>query len=118
MYLVEIEVGREQHYESTEALASAIRQGEVRPDSRIFHRASGNWVSITVHPEYRKVMAEPLPPLARTRWTFFGLESRGREIDEPMGDGAEAGTTAVATERPRGWRGLLRRVLRPRSTTA
>ena len=76
MYLVEIEAGREQVYPSVEALAAAIRRGVIGPDSRIFHRASSSWISITLHPEYRKAMAaraaEPLPPLARSQWTFFG----------------------------------------------
>jgi hypothetical protein len=86
MYLVEIESGREQLYPSVEALAAAIRDGVIGPDSRIFHRASSSWVSIMVHPEYRKAMAaraqEPLPPLARNQWTFFGTEAVGRQADE------------------------------------
>ena len=57
MYLVEIEAGREQLYQSVEALASAIRGGVIGPDSRIFHRASSSWISITLHPEYRKAVA-------------------------------------------------------------
>jgi hypothetical protein len=86
MYLVEIESGREQLYPSVEALAAAIRDGVIGPDSRIFHRASSSWVSIMVHPEYRKAMAaraqEPLPPLARNQWTFFGTDAPGRQADE------------------------------------
>ena len=120
MYLVEIAVGREQLYESPDALGSAIRGGVVGPESRIFHRASGNWVSITLHPEYKKVMAdgatEPLPPLARTRWTFFGLEPRGREFDEHAAADAEDAAPATTAERPSGWRGLLRRVFRSPTT--
>ena len=57
MYLVEIEAGREQVYPSVEALAAAIQRGVIGPDSRIFHRASSSWISITLHPEYRKAMA-------------------------------------------------------------
>lgn len=120
MYLVEIAVGREQLYESPDALGSAIRRGVVGPESRIFHRASGNWVSITLHPEYKKVMAdvatEPLPPLARTRWTFFGLEPRGREFDEHDPADAEDAAPATTAEGPSGWRGLLRRVFRSPTT--
>jgi hypothetical protein len=76
MYLVELEPGREQLYQSVEALASAIRRGEVGPEARIYHRASSTWLSITVHPAYKKIatpQATPSPP-ARRRWTFFGLE--------------------------------------------
>lgn len=57
MYLVEIETGREQLYDSVAALASAIRSGDVGSQSRIFHRASSSWVSITVHPEFKKATA-------------------------------------------------------------
>src|ERR687892_2710580 len=94
MFLVEIEAGREALYDSVNALAEAIRRREVSPRSRIFHRASSSWISITLHPEYRKAAAardsEPLPPLARTQWTFFGAEPRGREIDETAVKKSEA----------------------------
>lgn len=113
MYLVEIEAGREQLYDSVDALASAIRSGQVGPASRIFHRASSSWVSITVHPEFKRATAtrarQPLPPLARTQWTFYGLEPKGREIDpSPDGDGATAGN---ASAEPRGSHGGLRALL-------
>jgi hypothetical protein len=114
MYLVEIETGREELFQSVESLASAIRRGDVGPMSRIFHRASSSWISITVHPEYRKGAAaraaEPLPPLARKQWTFYGIEPKIREVDEP--------TEAAAEETPResakrhGLRGLIGRALR------
>jgi hypothetical protein len=117
MYLVEIETGREELFQSVESLASAIRSGDVGPTSRIFHRASSSWVSITVHPEYRKAAAarakEPLPPLARKQWTFYGIEPKSREFDEP------AETAEVATEETpresgarRGLRGLIGRAFR------
>jgi hypothetical protein len=113
MYLIEIEEGREQLYESTEALAAAIRGGVIGPDSRIFHRASSSWISITYHPEYRKVVSarppEPLPPLARKQWTFFGTEPVGREIAEPA-DSTASGSEAAAEPAPRrGLRALFSR---------
>ena len=116
MYLVEIEAGREELFDSVHALATAIRRGDVGPRSRIFHRASSSWISITLHPEFKKAAAAPqgeLPPLARMRWTFFGLEPRGREVDpSPPADGG-AGTTAPApSERTGVLRGLLGRALR------
>ena len=111
MYLVEIEAGREQVYQSAEALSAAIRRGVIGPDSRIFHRASSSWISITLHPEYRKAIAaraaEPLPPLGRSQWTFFGTEPPGRDIAE-----AEAVAAKPAPESPashRGFRGLFSR---------
>ncbi len=87
MYLVEIEPGREQHYPSVETLTAAIRGGVIGPQSRIFHRASSSWISITLHPEYRKVMAsvqDALPPLRRTEWTFFGTKPASRETVETV----------------------------------
>ena len=87
MYLVEIEAGREAAVRvGRRARRRPFAAASSGPESRIFHRASSSWVSITVHPEYKKVMAdlasEPLPPLARKQWTFFGLEPSGREIDD------------------------------------
>jgi hypothetical protein len=121
MFLVEIEAGREALYDSVDALAEAIRRGEVGPRSRIFHRASSSWISITLHPEYRKAAAardsEPLPPLARTQWTFFGTESRGRQIDETPVTKADAEqSTGKTTESRPGLRGLLGRAFRRRSS--
>jgi hypothetical protein len=78
MYLVELEAGREELYQSVEALASAIRRGEIGPEARIYHRASATWLSITVHPAYKKLAARQAGgaqlPADRKRWTFLGLE--------------------------------------------
>jgi hypothetical protein len=78
MYLVELEPGREELYQSVEALASAIRRGDIGPEARIYHRASSTWLSITVHPAYKKLAARQAeatpPPPARRRWSFFGIE--------------------------------------------
>jgi hypothetical protein len=120
MYLVEIEAGREALYDSVKALAEAIRRGEVGPQSRIFHRASSSWISITLHPEFKKAAAardsEPLPPLARTQWTFFGAEPRGREIDEtPVKKGEAKQPTGKTSESRPGLRGLLGRAFRNRA---
>jgi hypothetical protein len=120
MYLVEIAPGREELYDSVTALAAAIRSGVVGSQSRIFHRASSSWVSITVHPEYKKVAAaresEPLPPLARSRWTFFGLETDGRVIEEPQPTESKAvEVPAESGNRHRGLRRLLSRAFGGRS---
>ena len=113
MYLVEIEAGREQVYHSVEALAAAIHGGVIGPDSRIFHRASSSWISITLHPEYRKAMAaraaQPLPPLKRSQWTFFGTEAPGRAIDETLGATKGQPEAAEPDPKPRGLRGLFSR---------
>ncbi len=94
MYLVEIETGREQLYDSVAALASAIRRGDVGSQSRIFHRASSSWVSITVHPEFKKATA--------------ARESQPTATD---GDPADQASAKSGGSR-RGWRGILGRALR------
>jgi hypothetical protein len=113
MYLVEIEIGREQLYQSVEALAAAIRNGVIGPDSRIFHRASSSWISITLHPEYRKLAtqrpSEPLPPLSRNQWTFFGTESPTRQTVDPPVAEAKATTEAQPAPARRGLRRLFSR---------
>jgi hypothetical protein len=60
-YLVEVTPGRELVYETQLALRAAIRSGQISADSRIFHRATASWISITKHPEYRRVQAELTP---------------------------------------------------------
>jgi hypothetical protein len=122
MFLVEIEAGREALYNSVNALADAIHRGEIGPQSRIFHRASSSWISITFHPEFKKAAAardsEPLPPLARTQWTFFGAEPKGREIDEtPAKSRVAKQPTRKTIESPAGLRGLLARAFRGHAST-
>jgi hypothetical protein len=113
MYLVEIEAGREQVFHSVEALAAAIYGGVVGPDSRIFHRASSSWISITLHPEYRKAMAarasEPLPALKRSQWTFFGTETPGRAIDDTLAATQSKPEPTEPDPKPRGLLGLFSR---------
>ena len=120
MYLVEIDAGREQLYQSAEALAAAIHGGVIGPGSRIFHRTSSSWISITLHPEYRKAMAAraaaPLPPLPRKQWTFFGTEAPGREIDETLGAAASQPETSEPAPKPRGLRRLFSRRWRAQSS--
>jgi hypothetical protein len=80
MYLVERRPGKEVLYQSPAELAAAIDRGEVDARSRIYHRATSTWISITLHPHFRAKAAErsrdPLPPLARKSWTFFPAEAR------------------------------------------
>ena len=60
-FLVEVMPGRELVYRTPLSLRAAIRSGEITPDSRIFHRATSSWISITEHPEYRRVQEEHIP---------------------------------------------------------
>ena len=61
-FLVEVTPGRELLYRTTWALREAMRSGEINADSRILHRASSQWISITEHPEYRRFLTDPNPP--------------------------------------------------------
>jgi hypothetical protein len=77
MYLVELRPGKEELYRTGDELAAAIRSGDVDMHSRIYHRATSKWISVTLHPQYKAIVAEqhpaakPLPPLERSSWTFF-----------------------------------------------
>ncbi|HET6576742.1 MAG TPA: hypothetical protein VFG66_00365 [Gemmatimonadales bacterium] len=76
MYLVELRPGKEELYRTGDELAAAIRSGDVDMHSRIYHRATSKWISVTLHPQYKAIVAErpappPLPALERSTWTFF-----------------------------------------------
>ena len=58
MYLVELRPGKEELYRTGDELAAAIRSGEVDGHSRIYHRATSKWISITLHPQYKAIIAE------------------------------------------------------------
>jgi hypothetical protein len=94
MYLVELRPGKEELYRTTEELAAAIRSGDVDVHSRIYHRATSKWISVTLHPQYKAIVAErtapppTLPPLERTNWTFFNdsADSLAGAHDDPEDD--------------------------------
>ena len=77
MYLVELRPGKEELYRSGDELAAAIRSGDVDTHSRIYHRATSKWISVTLHPQYKAIVSEvrpsdaQMPPLERQTWTFF-----------------------------------------------
>jgi hypothetical protein len=76
MYLVELRPGKEELYRTGDELAAAIRAGDVDMHSRIYHRATSKWISVTLHPQYKAIVSErpatpPMPPLERSTWTFF-----------------------------------------------
>jgi hypothetical protein len=129
MYLVALGSGREVLYRSNEELATAIAGGEVNSESRIYHRTTSTWVSITVHPAYRKLVGTapdpaasaefPTPPSApmpmpRKQWTFLQADpgvtsaetaqpaSNGGESQEPDSDGSAV--SATGRRRFRFWR--------------
>lgn len=111
MYLVELRPGKEELYRTGEELAAAIRSGDVDDHSRIYHRATSKWISVTLHPHYKAIAAErelsasnPLPAVEhRANWTFFNAASETLEgandtqpepapaSEEGSGDGSEVG---------------------------
>jgi hypothetical protein len=71
MYLVELRPGKEELYRTGDDLALAIRDGEVDDRSRIYHRATAKWISITLHPQYKAIMVgqkKELGKLVRKHW--------------------------------------------------
>lgn len=71
MYLVELRPGKEELYRTGDDLALAIRDGEVDHRSRIYHRSTAKWISITLHPQYKAIVAgqqKELGKLARKTW--------------------------------------------------
>jgi len=105
MYLVELRPGKEELYRTGDELAAAIRNGDVDVHSRIYHRATSKWISITLHPQFKAIVSqkssERLPELEQTNWAFLG---------EP---GDDAGTTDQSEQRrgPNGQRHPFRRPL-------
>ncbi len=72
MYLVELRPGKEELYRTGDDLAAAIRSGEVDGHSRIYHRSTSKWISITLHPQYKAIVAEkPAKAADRDGWTYL-----------------------------------------------
>lgn len=76
MYLVELRPGKEELYRSSDELAVAIRNGDVDARSRVYHRATAKWISITLHPQYKAIVAaakdDPVGRPARRAWGILG----------------------------------------------
>ncbi|HEY3012017.1 MAG TPA: hypothetical protein VGJ36_04660 [Gemmatimonadales bacterium] len=75
MYLVELRPGKEELYRSSDELAVAIRNGDVDARSRIYHRATAKWISITLHPQYKAIVAaakeDPVARPPRRGWNLL-----------------------------------------------
>jgi hypothetical protein len=86
MYLVELKPGKEELYRTGDDLALAIRDGDVDARSRIYHRATAKWISITLHPQYKAILAgqkdEQMSRPARKAWGFVpaGLAGLPEEL--------------------------------------
>ena len=92
MYLVELRPGKEELYRSSDELALAIRNGDVDVRSRVYHRATAKWISITLHPQYKAIVAaskeDPLGRPARRGWSILG--GGGGQAAEPSASDASA----------------------------
>lgn len=119
MYLVELRPGKEELYRTGDDLAAAIRRGDVDVHSRIYHRATSKWISITLHPHYKAIAtmkppaAPPAPAQDRGSWTYLNaqsetLEGANPETERDHHQGAsEAGGAPAVERQSRPWRRLF-----------
>jgi len=95
MYLVELKPGKETLYRTGDDLALAIRDGDVDARSRIYHRATAKWISITLHPQYKAIVAGqsegPIAPPARKSWGLFPAGLMGQGVEMSSSDAEAAG---------------------------
>jgi len=98
MYLVELRPGKEELYRTGDELAAAIRSGEVDGHSRIYHRSSSKWISITLHPQYKAIVSQkPAHQTEGSDWmlapqaeTLEGAEEPAARLDDIESDSATA----------------------------
>ena len=64
MYRIKLTSGEETVYNSIDALAVAVRSGEVTPDALIYHRRADRWLAISTHPHYQTIQARSTTPAA------------------------------------------------------
>ena len=112
MYLVELRPGKEELYRTGDELAAAIRNGDVDMHSRIYHRATSKWISVTLHPQYKAIVSErPAPPaqpalpaLERSTWTFFNDSADSLEGANAPDEPTEAGKDVATGSSDQAWR--------------
>jgi hypothetical protein len=107
MYLVELRPGKEALYRTGDELALAIRDGDVDARSRIYHRATAKWISITLHPQYKAIVAgqsdEPIARPARKAWGLFPAGLTGKPAEMSSSEAAPAnGSVRHRWKRPIG----------------
>jgi hypothetical protein len=88
MYLVELRPGKEELYRSSDELALAIRSGDVDARSRVYHRATAKWISITLHPQYKAIMTAAKEDPARTARRGWGSLGGATAAEPPASDGS------------------------------
>ncbi|MGH7509554.1 MAG: hypothetical protein ACREMZ_08795 [Gemmatimonadales bacterium] len=86
MYLVELRPGKEELYRTSDDLALAIRDGDVDARSRIYHRATAKWISITLHPQYKAIVGglrdEQVARASRKAWGLLPATLSGQAVEE------------------------------------
>jgi hypothetical protein len=88
MYLVELRPGKEELYRSSDELALAIRNGDVDARSRVYHRATAKWISITLHPQYKAIVAVAKEDPARPSRRGWGILGGATAAEAPSPDGS------------------------------
>jgi hypothetical protein len=103
MYLVELRPGKEELYRSSDELALAIRNGDVDARSRVYHRATAKWISITLHPQYKAIVAaakdESVPRPSRRSWGILG-GSTDQTADTSQADSTKGSQLLQRWRRP------------------
>jgi hypothetical protein len=103
MYLVELKPGKEELYRTSDELALAIRNGDVDARSRVYHRATAKWISITLHPQYRAIVSaakdDPHATPARRPWSVL-TESTGQVLETTQATIAQASQQLHRWRRP------------------
>jgi hypothetical protein len=105
MYLVELKPGKEELYRTGDDLALAIRDGDVDARSRIYHRATAKWISITLHPQYKAIVADHAEETeARPRkWGILPSSLTGIPVELTSSEGAPAAAIRHRWKRPTGF---------------
>ncbi len=112
MYLVELRPGKEELYRTGDELAAAIRSGEVDGPSRISHRSTSKWISITLHPQYKAIAAQKPahPPADASDWvlapqaeTLEGAVQPPAKLDDMVSE-SEAAQGADGDQGDNPWR--------------
>jgi hypothetical protein len=113
MFLVELGSGKDTVFPSAQALSAAIRRGDLDADTRIYHRSSCQWLPITVHPEFRRLLAERerRPARSRQQWTFM-RDGEGVEEVSPPKPASTPAPELIAGDPPRSWRQAIGLTLR------
>ena len=103
MYLVELRPGKEELYRSSDELALAIRNGDVDSRSRVYHRSTAKWISITLHPQYKAIVAaakeEPASRPTR-RWSILGGSQENSGQPSQPANSTESGPLMHRWRRP------------------